>query len=88
VLRNAAIPIITVTATYLGYLLGGAIIVEVLFSVPGVGLYTYNGLMNRDYAIVQASVLVAAAVFIAINMVADTIYTLLDPRISAQQRAS
>jgi peptide/nickel transport system permease protein len=87
VLRNAAVPIITVTATYLGYLLGGAIVVEVLFSIPGVGLYTYNGLMNRDYAVVQAGVLVAAAVFITINMIADTIYTLLDPRLSAQKRA-
>jgi len=85
VLRNAAIPVVTVAATYFGYLLGGAVIVEVLFSIPGVGFYIYSALENRDYAIVQAGVLAAAAVFVAINMLADTAYALLDPRIGAQR---
>ena len=57
VLRNAAIPVVTVVTTYFGFLLGGAVVVEVLFSIPGFGLYTFNGLLNRDYAIVQAGVL-------------------------------
>lgn len=83
--RNAAIPVVTVIGTYFGFLLGGAVIVEVLFSVPGIGLYTFNGLQNRDYAIVQAGVLLAAAVFIAINMLADIAYALIDPRIGSEQ---
>lgn len=82
VLRNASIPVITVTGSYLGFLLGGAIIVEVLFSIPGIGLYTYDGLMNRDYAIVQAGALLAATVYITINMLADMVYVLIDPRMA------
>jgi len=83
VLRNASVPILTVTATYVGYLLGGAVIVEVLFSVPGVGLYIFNALDNRDYAVVQAGILMAATIFIVINMMADVVYAILDPRIGS-----
>lgn len=83
VLRNASVPILTVTATYVGYLLGGAVIVEVLFSVPGVGLYVFNALDNRDYAVVQAGILMAATIFIVINMMADVVYAILDPRIGS-----
>lgn len=81
VLRNAAIPVLTVSATYVGYLLGGAVIAEVLFSIPGVGLYVFNALENRDYAVVQAGVLMAAVVFVVINMLADIAYAAIDPRI-------
>jgi peptide/nickel transport system permease protein len=81
VLRNAAIPVVTVSATYFGFLMGGAVVIEVLFSIPGVGLYIFNGLMNRDYAIVQTGVLLAALVFIAVNMLADVAYALIDPRV-------
>ena len=84
VIRNALIPVLTVTASYIGHLLGGAVVVEVLFSLPGVGLFTYNALSNRDYAIVHAGVLIAATVFITINMLADIAYALLDPRIGAR----
>jgi len=87
VLRNAAIPIVTVASTYFGYLLGGAVIVEVLFSIPGIGLFTYNALENRDYAVVQAAVLIAAAVFITINILADIAYALIDPRIGTGRAA-
>jgi peptide/nickel transport system permease protein len=83
VLRNAAIPVATVVTTYFGFLLGGAVVVEVLFSIPGVGLYAYNGLGNRDFAIVQAGVLLAACVFVTINMLADLIYVAIDPRLAA-----
>ena len=83
VLRNASIPIFTVSATYMGYLLGGAVIIEVLFSVPGIGLYTFNALQNRDYAVVQAGVLLAATVFVTINTISDIVYVILDPRIAA-----
>jgi peptide/nickel transport system permease protein len=83
VLRNASIPVVTVVTTYFGFLMGGAVVVEVLFSIPGVGLYAYNGLQNRDYAIVETSVLLAAFVFVVVNMLADVLYAVIDPRISA-----
>lgn len=83
VLRNAAIPVVTVVTTYFGFLLGGAVVVEVLFSIPGFGFYIYSGLENRDYAIVQAGVLIAAAVFVTINMLADLAYALIDPRVGS-----
>ncbi|WP_296763192.1 ABC transporter permease [Sediminimonas sp.] len=83
ILRNAAIPVVTVVTTYFGFLLGGAVVVEVLFSIPGFGLFTFNGLLNRDYAIVQAGVLLAAGVFVAINMTADFLYAVIDPRVGS-----
>ncbi len=84
ILRNAAIPVVTVVTTYFGFLLGGAVVVEVLFSVPGFGLYIFNGLLNRDYAIVQAGVLLAAVAFVTINMLADFLYAVIDPRVGAE----
>ncbi|MDX2482938.1 MAG: ABC transporter permease [Pseudodonghicola sp.] len=83
VLRNSAIPIVTVVTTYFGFLLGGAVVVEVLFSIPGIGFFIFSGLENRDYAIVQAGVLIAAAVFVSINMLADLAYALIDPRVGS-----
>jgi peptide/nickel transport system permease protein len=88
VLRNAAIPVLTVTSTFLGYLLGGAVIVEVLFSIPGVGLYTYNALNNRDYGVVQAGVMISAVIFILINAAVDILYAFLDPRIARTDRST
>jgi peptide/nickel transport system permease protein len=85
VLRNASIPVLTVSSTFISYLLGGAVIAEILFSVPGVGLYTYNALGTRDYAVVQAGVLLAATVFVVISTLADSAYVLLDPRIGAER---
>lgn len=83
VLRNASIPVVTVVTTYFGFLLGGAVVTEVLFSIPGIGLYIFNGLQNRDYAIVQTGVLLAAVVFITINTLADIAYALIDPRVGS-----
>lgn len=85
VLRNASVIVLTVSATYFGYLLGGAVIVEVLFSVPGVGFYIYSALLNRDYAVVQGGVLFVAALFILLNMLVDLAYVLIDPRIGASR---
>lgn len=85
ILRNASIPIVTVTATYFGYLLGGAVIAEILFSIPGVGYYIFSSLEGRDYAVVQAGVLLAALVFVTLNMLADVAYALIDPRIGANR---
>ena len=85
VLRNAAIPVVTVAATHFGFVMGGAVVVEALYSIPGVGLYIFNGLMNRDYAIVQTGVLLAAVVFVAVNMLADAAYAVIDPRVGASR---
>jgi peptide/nickel transport system permease protein len=85
VLRNASLPVLTVTTMYLSALIGGAVIVEILFSVPGVGLYTWNSLHNRDYVVTQSAVLIFSGVFVTFNMLVDIAYALLDPRIRAKR---
>jgi peptide/nickel transport system permease protein len=87
VLRNAALPIVTVLATYVGYLMGGAVIVENLFSLPGLGQSVLDGVLGRDYALVQGTVLLAATAFVAINMLADVAYGVIDPRVRTGGRA-
>jgi peptide/nickel transport system permease protein len=82
-LRNSAIPLVTVIATYVGYLLGGAVIVESLFSIPGVGQALLVAVQQRDYSVVQGIVLIAAAFFILINMLSDLVYGIIDPRVKA-----
>ena len=84
VLRNASIPVLTVSSTFMGYLLGGAVVAEVLFSIPGVGLYVFNALGNRDYGVVQAGVMLAAVIFVMINTLGDVLYAVLDPRIGSR----
>lgn len=84
ILRNAGIPIITVVAIYLAYLLGGTIIVEELFSIPGFGRYLIQSVLNRDYPVVEAGVFVIAAFFVILNMLADLAYAWLDPRVGAR----
>jgi len=64
------------------------VIVEVLFSIPGVGLYTYNALNNRDYGVVQAGVMISAVIFILINAAVDILYAFLDPRIARTDRST
>ena len=88
ILRNASIPIVTVTTVYLAYLLGGAVIVEQMFSVPGIAVYVLQSVKNRDYLVVQAGVLLAATVFVSINMLADILYALIDPRIGGKRGQS
>ena len=85
VLRNASLPVLTVATVYLSLLLGGAVIVEILFTVPGVGLYTWNALLNRDYGVTQSAVLLFSGVIVTCNMLVDIAYALLDPRIGGRQ---
>ena len=80
-LKNAAIPVVTIMGLQFGTLLGGAVVTETVFAWPGIGLLAIQGIYNRDYPIVQASVFVAAAFFVGINFCVDLLYTLLDPRI-------
>jgi peptide/nickel transport system permease protein len=80
-LRNALIPTITVIGLQVGYLLGGSVVVETVFSWPGLGQLIITGILSRDYPMVQGAILVMALAFILINLLVDLLYTYLDPRI-------
>lgn len=80
-LRNALIPVVTLAGLQIGFLLGGAVIVEVVFSWPGVGRLIVDAIGARDYPIVQAAVTMLAVVLILANLAVDLLYTVLDPRI-------
>jgi peptide/nickel transport system permease protein len=80
-LRNAAIPILTIAALDIANLLGGAVITETIFAWPGIGRLAVEAILSRDYTVVQAVVIVGTAVFILTNLVTDVLYGFLDPRI-------
>ena len=82
-LKNAAIPIVTITGLQFGTLLGGAVVTETVFSWPGIGRLAIQSIYNRDYPVVQCTVFLAALLFIVINFCIDLIYGFLDPRIRA-----
>lgn len=82
VLRNAWIPIVTVTGLQLATLLGGVVVVEVVFAWPGLGRLALDAVSARDYPVLQGAVLVIAAGFLLINLLVDVLYARLDPRIS------
>jgi ABC-type dipeptide/oligopeptide/nickel transport system permease component len=81
VLTNAAIPIVTIVGLDVAYLLGGSVIVETIFSRPGLGKLLVDAISARDYPMVQAAILIFAAFVIAANMLVDLIYALVDPRV-------
>ena len=80
-LRNAAIPVVTVMGIQLGHLLGGAVATEIVFAWPGVGRLAVQSIFLRDYPVVQAVVLMIAAVYVAVNLLVDVAYGWLDPKI-------
>jgi len=80
-LKNAAIPIVTITGLQFGTLLGGAVVTETVFSWPGIGRLAIQSIYNRDYPVVQCTVFLSAAMFVVINFCVDLLYGLLDPRI-------
>ena len=80
-LKNALIPVITVAGIQVGRLLGGAVIVEQIFALPGLGRYVYDAISTRDYPVLQGTVLVFTVVFILVNLLVDIIYGFVDPRI-------
>lgn len=82
ILRNALIPIITLVGMQIGSLLGGAVIIEQIFSLPGLGQMTLTGINQRDYPVVQGCVLFIAFVYVLVNLVTDLLYAWIDPRIS------
>ncbi|MGO1629543.1 MAG: ABC transporter permease [Microbacterium sp.] len=84
-IRNAMPPVLTLLATITATLLGGTVIVESIFDVPGIGAYLITALGRRDYAIIQAGVLLAAVVFIVANLIGDLVAAALDPRLRGRR---
>jgi peptide/nickel transport system permease protein len=80
-LRNALIPVVTVIGTQVGALMGGAVVIEVIFGLPGVGYSLVQAIYNRDYPIVQVAVVYLALVFVLVNLGVDLLYGVIDPRI-------
>jgi peptide/nickel transport system permease protein len=81
VVRGALVPVVTITGVQLATLLGGVVVVEVIFAWPGLGRLTYDAVLARDYPVMQGAVLVFAAIFLLVNLVVDLLYAALDPRI-------
>ncbi|HEY2833748.1 MAG TPA: ABC transporter permease [Sporichthyaceae bacterium] len=82
VLRNAAVPVLTVIGIQLAYLLSGVVVVEIVFSWNGLGQLALQAVQSRDYPVLQGAVLLFALVFLVVNLVVDLLYAILDPRIS------
>ena len=81
IIRNALIPVVTVIMLQMGYLMGGAVVTETVFNYPGMGLLAIQSIYGRDYVVVQAFVVMAAAIIMVLNLIADLIYLILDPRL-------
>jgi peptide/nickel transport system permease protein len=86
-LRNAFIPVVTMIGLQFGHLLEGAVVVESIFAWPGVGKLLVDAIFDRDFALIQGCVILFALVFVAINLVVDILYVLLDPRIRYEGEA-
>lgn len=81
VLRNALIPVVTMTGLQFGFLLSGALVAEQIFAIPGIGRQVLLGLDQKEYAVVQSTVLVIAVMFVLVNLLTDAVYRLVDPRV-------
>lgn len=81
VLKNALLPVVTIAGIQFGYMLGGTIIVEQVFSLPGVGRLLLSAIRQRDFAVIQAGVVFVAVVFSSVNFFADVLYSVVNPRI-------
>jgi len=83
-LRNGLIPVVTVVGLQFGILLGGAILTETVFAWPGVGKWLYEGVVKRDYMVIQGGTLVVATIFVMVNLIVDILYSIINPRISVK----
>ena len=79
-LRNALVPVVTLGALELGTLLAGAVVTEQVFSIPGFGKLIVDAVFNRDYPVVQGVVLVTATIYVMLNLLADVLYVVINPR--------
>lgn len=80
--KNASIPIVTLVGMQIGILMGGTVVIEQIFSLPGLGQYLLTGIFQRDFPVVQGAVLFMATVYVVVNLLVDILYTYIDPRIS------
>lgn len=80
-LKNSLIPFVTVVGLQIGYLMGGSIIIEKLFAIPGIGLLGITAIINRDYPVIMGFILILSTTYLVVNLVVDLVYALLDPRI-------
>nr|WP_282567785.1 MULTISPECIES: ABC transporter permease [unclassified Devosia] len=80
-LRNAWLPVVTMIGLEFGFLIGGVVVVEMVFSWPGIGRLVFNAINQRDIPVVQAAVVILALVFIALNLIVDLVYAKIDPRV-------
>lgn len=81
ILRNALVPIVTMTSLQFGYLLGGVVVVESIFSLPGIGRQMLLSLQQKEYAVAQSTILIIAVLFVTVNLLTDVVYRAIDPRI-------
>ena len=81
ILRNSLIPFVTVLGVQLGYLIGGAVVIENVFALPGIGDLAVSAIGNRDFPLIQGTVLVTAAIYVLVSLVVDLSYGFIDPRI-------
>ena len=80
-LKNAAVPIVTIIGIGIALLIGGVVVTESVFNIPGLGRLTVDAILHRDYPVIQAIILVFSGVYVLINLLVDLLYTVLDPRI-------
>ncbi len=80
-LRNALIPTITMVGLQLAFLIGGAVVVEVVFALPGIGMLIVDSIFSRDYPVVQGVIMTIAVLVVVVNLAIDVLYTMIDPRI-------
>ena len=81
-LRNALVPVVTAAGLMLGYMLAGAVLVEVTFALPGLGSLLVDSVQNLDIPVVQALAMLIATMVVLINLIADLVYVLVDPRVT------
>ena len=86
VVKNAFVPILTVMGLQFGYALGGAVIIEQIFSLPGVGRLTLDAVLERNYLVIQGAVLLVAFIFMIVNILTDSLHAVLDPRVRSSGR--
>ena len=85
-LRPSCLTLITILGIHMGHLIGGAVIVEIIFALPGIGRLLISAIFSRDFAVVQGCILCITIAYVGINILVDTLYTLLDPRIGRPER--
>ena len=80
-MKNASLPIVTVIGVGVALLIGGVVVTESVFAIPGLGRLTVDAILHRDYPVIQGIILIFSAIYVLINLLVDLLYMVLDPRI-------